>query len=120
MKLKILPPTLRKNYRYLTLDIKSTDNLDKEELLSIVWDGSIRFWGECSTSDFSLWIMKLHEIDKNDDYINYKAILRCQRGFEEKLRAALTCIREYKNKKIAINVLGLSGTIESSIKKHID
>ena len=43
MKLKVLPPTLRKNNRYLTVDIKVKGDLNKDEFVGLIWDGCIRF-----------------------------------------------------------------------------
>lgn len=116
MKLKVLPPTLRKNSRYLTVNILSDNVIDKDELVNIIWDGCIRFYGECRTADFDLWVMRFFEGDFNG---NYKAIIRCQKGFENDVRAALSCINKYKSKHIAISTIGLSGTIKSSISKFI-
>ena len=64
MRLKVLPPTLRKDNRYLTLDIKCESQLTKDELVNVVWDNCVRFQGECNTSNFNLWVMKFYEIDK--------------------------------------------------------
>ena len=65
MKLKVLPPTLRKNNRYLTVDIKVKGDLNKDEFVGLIWDGCIRFWGELTTSNFNLWVMRFYEIEKN-------------------------------------------------------
>lgn len=46
MKLKVLPPTLRKNNRYLALDVKVKSVISKDDLVNIVWNGCIRFFGE--------------------------------------------------------------------------
>ncbi len=121
MKLKILPPTLRKNKRYLTLDIKSETKLEKNQLVGILWDGCIRYYGELGTSNFSLWLMRLYEDEnKNQGYYHYRAILHCQRGYEEEVRAAIALITRYNNnKKINITTIGLSGTVKSSIEKYI-
>ena len=43
MGLKVLPPTLRKNNRYLTVDIKITSQITKDNLVSIVWDACVKF-----------------------------------------------------------------------------
>ena len=120
MKLKVLPPTLRKNNRYLTVDIKVNDKIDKNELVALIWDGCIRFWGECETSNFNLWVMRFYEGEENGEYNSYKAIIRCQRGFEDKVRAAFTCINKFKNKRVAIITVGSSGTIKSSIERYIN
>ena len=116
MRLKVLPPTLRKNNRYLTLDIKSVSPLTKDELVGVIWDNCVRFHGECGTSNFNLWVMKFYEIEKTEDYLHYKSIVRCQRGFTEEVRSALALANKYNNWRIAITTIGLSGTIKASQK----
>ena len=62
MKLKVLPPTLRKNNRYLTVEIKVKSSISKDDLVAIVWDGCVRFQGELNTSNFNLFTYNLHEL----------------------------------------------------------
>ena len=64
MKLKVLPPTLRKNNRYLTVDVKINSKITKDELVTIIWDACVRFQGELNTSNFNLWVMRFFEIEK--------------------------------------------------------
>ena len=116
MKLKVLPPTLRKNNRYLTLDIKITSEIDKDDLVNIIWDAFIRFKGECGTSNFNLWVMKFYELDKTDDYYHYKSIVRCQRDFVVDVRSSLALATRYNSHDLAISTIGLSGTIKASQK----
>ena len=116
MRLKVLPPTLRKNNRYLTLDIKSASQITKDELVTIIWDNCVRFQGECNTSNFNLWVMKFYEIEKTDEYTHYKSIVRCQRDFTDDVRSSLALVNKYNSKNISITTIGLSGTIKSSEK----
>lgn len=135
MKLKILPPTLRINNHYLTLDIKSESKLDKDELVSAIWYGCLRLYGEIETSSFNLWLMRFYDItdtsetfDNNENtqnnhdlpYYHFKAVLRCQIGYEDKVRGSLALLAKYNHKKIAISTIGISGTIASSIEKFIN
>jgi ribonuclease P/MRP protein subunit POP5 len=129
MKLKILPPTLRPNYRYLILDIKSEQSLSKNELTSAIWEASIHLHGELEISNFKLWLMRFFNLKKdnifkyrknNTDFFYYKAVLRCQRNFEEKVRDSLTMLYRYKGKRIAITTIGKSGTIKSAVNKFIN
>ncbi|MDR2966384.1 MAG: ribonuclease P [Methanobacteriaceae archaeon] len=144
MKLKILPPTLRIKNRYLVLDIKSEFEFSKNELVLAIWDACIRFYGECETSSFNLWLMRLYnssppiweqnltendEITLNNLNINYKsnfecfyqkAILKCRRNSEDKVRASLATMSLYKGKKIAIATIGISGSVSSSKHKFIN
>ena len=101
MKLKVLPPTLRKNNRYLALDIKVK---------------SVRFFGENGTGNFSLWVMKFYELEKTDEYNHYQAILRCQREYVDEVRASLALIYKHNRKDISVSTIGLSGTIKACQK----
>ena len=114
MGLKVLPPTLRKNNRYLTVEIKAESPIVKEDLVSIVWDACVRFQGELNTSNFNLWVMRFYEFENDEDYYSYKAIVRCQRGFVEEVRSSLALVNMYKRDKISITTIGLSGTVKAS------
>lgn len=116
MKLKVLPPTLRKNNRYLALDIKAEVPICKDELVSIVWDGCVRFQGECMTGNFNLWVMKFYETGKTDEYYSYKAIIRCQRSYVDEVRSSLALINVYNRNRISLTTIGLSGTIKGCEK----
>ena len=116
MRLKVLPPTIRKNNRYLTVDIKCEGEITKDDLVGFIWDTCVRFQGECKTSNFNLWVMRFYEIEKNDEYCHYKSIIRCQRDFTEDVRSSLALGYKYAGKKISITTIGLSGTIKASQK----
>ncbi len=116
MKLKVLPPTLRKNNRYLTVDIKAVSPITKDDLVSISWDACIRFQGELNTGNFNLWVMKFFEMEKTENYYQYKAIIRCQRDFVDEVRSSLALLNKYNGNRISITTVGLSGTIKSSQK----
>lgn len=116
MKLKVLPPTLRKNYRYLTVEIKSESVISKDNLVTIIWDACIRFQGELKTADFDLWVMKFFEMENKDDYYSYKAIVRCQRGFVDEVRTSFALSNMYNGGRISMTTIGLSGTIKASEK----
>lgn len=135
MKLKILPPTLRINNRYLVLDIKSEAKLSKNDLVSAIWYACLRLYGESGTSAFNLWLMRFYDIDEINDknkkniktinrtnfsHYHFKAVLRCQRGYEDKVRGSLSMLSNHNNKKIAISTIGISGTIASSIENFIN
>ena len=116
MKLKVLPPTLRKNNRYLTVEIKSISSITKDDLVSIMWDACIRFQGELMTSNFNLWVMRFYELEPSGDINNYKAIIRCQRDFTDEVRSSLALVNKFNGNRIAITTIGLSGTIKASQK----
>ena len=145
MKLKVLPPTLRKNHHYLILDVKSEVEISKEEMLVYCWDACIRYWGENHSSNFDLWVMRHYLIEEstynneaifnyktvlrcgrsestynNEAIFNYKTVLRCGRSYENDVRVALSTLTRQNKRKIAINTIGVSGTVKSGISKFID
>lgn len=115
MKLKVLPPTLRKNNRYLTVDVKVNSRITKDELVTIIWDACTRFQGELNTANFNLWVMKFFEIE-NNDYYRYRSIIRCQRDYVDEVRSSFALTNKYNGNRIAITTIGLSGTIKASEK----
>lgn len=116
MKLKVLPPTLRKNNRYLTVDIKIMSQITKDDLVTAVWDACMRFQGEGQTADFNLWVMRFYNAGEKDGYYNYKAIVRCQRDFVDEVRTSLALANMYNGSRISMTTVGISGTIKSSQK----
>ena len=116
MALKVLPPTLRKNNRYLTVDIKAKSHITKDDLVTVVWDACVKFQGELNTSNFNLWVMKFYEFDSDEDYFRYKAIIRCQRDFVDEVRSAMALVSRFDGQRISISTIGLSGTIKASRK----
>lgn len=120
MKLKVLPPTLRKNNHYLVLDVKAEKEISKDEMFLYLWDVCVKFWGECESSNFNLWVMKHFNMEDTEDYIHYKSVLRCQLGYEEKVRSALATATKFNRFKVTINTIGIAGTIKSAISKFIE
>ncbi|MBU4536275.1 MAG: ribonuclease P [Euryarchaeota archaeon] len=122
MKLKILPPTLRGDKRYLAFEAISQIQLPRDDLIFMIWESCLKFHGECETSKFRLWVTRSWDLNSNNskkDYFHLKGILQCNRGDEEKVRGALCLINNYKGKKLVFHTLGLAGTIKSATQKFI-
>ena len=116
MKLKVLPKSQRKHNHYLVLDIKSEEELSKNEFTSIAWDACVRYQGENNTSNFNLWTIELIENDQVSFFNEYKAILRCHRDFEDEVRSSLALVNNYNRKRISISCIAISGTIKGCSK----
>ena len=116
MKMKVLPKSQRKHNHYLVLDVKSEEELSKNDFTSIVWDACVRFQGENNTSNFNLWTIELIESEEISFFNEYKAILRCQRDFEDEVRSSLALVNNYNRKRISISCIGISGTIKGCSK----
>ncbi|MEJ8542671.1 Rpp14/Pop5 family protein [Methanothermobacter wolfeii] len=118
MKMKILPPTLRNPRRYIAFELISEKELGRDEIISVIWESCLRLHGECETSNFRLWLMKLWSFDFPDAVMTL-GVLQCQRGYEGKVMAALTSAHHHGGKRLAFHVLGISGTIRSATQKFI-
>lgn len=119
MKLKILPPTLRNDKRYISFEAVSEVLLSKEDVIPLVWEASLNFHGECKTSKFDLWIIKVWATKLSNDKNIIKGIIQCNREEVSSVRAAILLIAKFKGKRIVFHTLGISGTIKAGIKKFI-
>ncbi len=119
MKLKILPPTLRNKKRYIAFEAISTVPLTREDVISLVWESSLNFHGECKTSKFDLWITKMWNCESSNDKKVIKGIIQCNRKETELVRASISLINKFKGRPVAFHTLGISGTIKAAIKKYI-
>ena len=118
MKLKILPPTLRNDKKYIAFEAFSEMSLNRDDVISLVWESSLNFHGECKTSNFDLWVMKVWKT-KSNDINEIKGIIRCNRDEVNSLRASILLISKFRGKRVVFHTLGISGTIKSAIKKFI-
>jgi len=119
MKLKILPPTIRNKKRYIAFEAISEVPLGREDVISMFWESSLQFFGECKTSEFKLWIMKIWDFGSFNDKNRIKGIIQCNRDEIEGVRASILLINKFKGKPVVFHTLGISGTIKAAIKKYI-
>lgn len=119
MKLKILPPTLRNKKRYIAFEAISTAPLTRDDVISMVWDSSLNYYGELRTSKFNLWIMKIWNFKSSDEMNITKGIIQCNREETESVRTSILLINKFKGRPVAFHTLGISGTIKAAIKKYI-
>jgi ribonuclease P/MRP protein subunit POP5 len=123
-KLKILPPTLRDKKRYIAFEVTSKGRLCRDDIISMLLDGSLYLFGAYGTANFELWLVKLWRCtDKNNPETSnehrMKGILRCRRGEEDSLKAVIPTITNFRGKPVVFHTLGISGTIKSAIKNFI-
>ncbi len=117
MKLKILPPTLREKKRYIGFDLYSQNEINKDEIIVILWNSLINTYGEIESSKINLWLINIKEIE-NSHRFHYKGIVKCRRGYEKKVITAFSSITQFKKKRVVIHTCGTSGTIQALDKKY--
>jgi ribonuclease P/MRP protein subunit POP5 len=119
MKLKILPPHLRNPKRYLAFEAISQIPLNREDIISLVLESSLNFCGECETSKFDLWVMKVSNYSPSDGENVVRGILQCNREELDSVRAILAVITMFRGERVVFHTLGIAGTIKSATKKFI-
>ncbi|GAB4316954.1 MAG: Rpp14/Pop5 family protein [Methanobacteriaceae archaeon] len=121
MKLKILPSSLRHKKRYIAFEGISESFLNREDVISILWENSLNLFGECKTSNFNLWVMKIwnkNTVKKSENFF-VTGIIQCKREEVDNVRAVIASIAWYKGKRVVFHTLGISGTIKSATEKFI-
>lgn len=98
--------------RYITLKIVGEQFIEKEDLIRALWDAVLQLFGEYGASRVNLSLIE-YKAEKN------YAILRCSHGVLDMVRASVASVTEIKGKPVAINVLGVSGTLKSLRKKFL-
>ncbi len=111
---KFLPPTLREKNRYIAYQVVSERKLIFPDLNSAMWNSMLNFLGELESAKARIWIMK-------DTYNEEKqtGIIKCSHDFVEHLRAALILIQRIGDVRVAVKVLGVSGTMKGARTKFI-
>ena len=122
MKLKILPSSLRHKKRYIAFEGVSESYLNREDVISLLWDNSLNLFGECKTSNFNLWVMKIwnKKTVKNSKNFFIMGIIQCNREEVDNVRAVIASIAWHKGKRVVFHTMGISGTIKSAIEKFIN
>jgi ribonuclease P/MRP protein subunit POP5 len=118
MKLKILPTHLREKKRYLAFEAISQLPLKREDVISLLWDTSLHMYGVCGTSKFDLWVVKIWNCP-DSDYNRIRGIIRCRRESLDEVRTILPVVTRFNGKKVVFYTRGISGTINSAVKKFI-
>lgn len=117
MKLKILPPTLREKKRYIAFKLYAQKSIQKEEVITLIWQNLINIYGEIKSNHVNLWLINMKEV-QNPVHHEYKCIIKCRRGYEKETLTCLNSITTYKHNRIAIHTLSTSGTIKTLDKKY--
>jgi ribonuclease P/MRP protein subunit POP5 len=109
--LKILPPTLRKSYRYLAFEIICEVPAARETLLRELFSSASSLLGDMVSSQCEIRLL---------DYNYPFGIIRCLRGTEDLTRALLATINTIEGNSALVHVLGVSGTIRAATSKYIE
>lgn len=111
---KFLPATLREKNRYIAYQVVSENKLIFSDLNSAMWNSILNFLGELESAKARVWIMK-------DTYDEGKqtGTIKCSHDFVERARSALILIQRIGDARVAIKILGVSGTMKGARTKFM-
>lgn len=107
--MKALPPSLRKRKRYIAFRIISEEDIEREDVLSAIWESTLNLFGEFEGVNFRLV-----------EFSNNTGIVMCSHKEVNKLKIALTMIDRAGDKKVLPIILGVAGTIKSCKNKYLE
>lgn len=96
--------------RYLALRVLSEQSISKRDMLDAVWNALLQLFGEYGASQTNLTLIEYNS-EKS------QGILRCSHRAVEMVRASVASVTEINGKPVAIDVLGVSGTLKALRKK---
>ena len=109
--MKVLPPTMREKKRYLAFELISEGEVRREDLLREIFSSSGYLLGDVGSSECGMRLLTFEDS---------KGIIRCRHNSTEKTRAVLATINSINNRRVTINVLGISGTVAGATKKYLE
>jgi len=108
--MKILPSSLRTKRWYIAFELICDEKIDEKDLINTIWSSGLFLVGA-----YKMSLCNLHMVEYNGK----KGIISCARKEVDTLRAVLTIINKINDKKVAVNILGVSGSVKKVNKKYI-
>ena len=109
VKKKTIPLSQREKKRYILLEILNAEVGEKDFYFGF-WIELLSFFGSKGLAEINPRIVL---------YKNNKAIVKCKSGMEDKLIAGTAFIKKIRNKKIILNTVAISGTINTLKEKIV-
>ena len=106
--MKGLPPALRKKKRYIAFEVYSDVDLDGDRLFKAINDTMLSLFGELKFLGLEL---------KHFD--GKRGILKCYREALKDVKFGLNLVDSVDERRVAIRILGVSGTIKSCMRKFL-
>src|SRR3989338_7891620 len=111
-KLKAPKSMIAGKKRYLYFEIISESPVEFSDFVNVFWNSSMSFIGELGSAKASIWIVK-----DLWDQKQQKGVVKCSHRFVEKIRLILSLIGRIGDQRVIVNVLGISGTLNSAKAK---
>lgn len=96
--------------RYLALRVLSEQSISKRDVMDAVWNAVLQLFGEYGASQTNFTFIEYNQ-EKS------WGIVRCSHKAVEMVRASVASVIEINGKSVAIDVLGVSGTLKALRKR---
>jgi RNase P/RNase MRP subunit POP5 len=100
----------REKRRYLALEVSGDQPVDERAVLDAVYASVVRLFGEYGASKTNLKLIK--QVSEKR-----QVVIRCSHLMLEQVRASVASIMELNGERVAVHVVGVSGTLKALSKK---
>lgn len=109
--MKALKPSLRVRRRYIAFEILTENEVSRRDLQAELWSSTSSLLGDVGSSILDLWLL---------GFDGRLGIVRCRHDRVDEARAAMATVDRIDENRVAIRVLGVSGTVRGATKKFIE
>ncbi|MDY6762063.1 MAG: Rpp14/Pop5 family protein [Candidatus Nanohaloarchaea archaeon] len=111
--LQALPKSLRQKHRYLVVDIICDRDRELGQVVDTVWDAILDFLGQEGAATADPWVMEdLFDAEQQ------RFAVKVKKDRVEAVRAALALVQEIGGEDATLQVLGVTGTMDSAREKY--
>ena len=109
--MKPLLPSLREKKRYIVFEIIG-NKVDRNKVENEMLSNSLKFLGEIGVSRANIRMI-------SDSWKDNKGIIRVNVKYLDELKMSLGLIKKLDNKKVIVNVIGVSGILKKAKSKFM-
>ncbi len=110
--MKRILPSLREKKRYIVFEIIGS-KVNEKEAQKEINNSLLKFLGELTISRAQTKIIK-------DSWKNNKGIIKVNVKYLNDTKLALGLIKQMNNKKVIVNVIGVSGILKKAKQKFVE
>lgn len=112
-ELQTLPSSLREKKRYIVFEVLCDRDRELGQVVDAVWDVLLDFLGQDGVAQAAPWLMEdLFDAEQQ------RGGLKVNKEEVESVRAALALVQEIGGETAALQVLGVTGTMDSAREKY--
>ena len=112
MNMKPLLPSLREKKRYIVFEVVG-NKINKKKSEDETYKNILKFLGEFGVSKASIRII-------DDSWKDNKGVIRVNVKYVDELKMALGLIDKLDNRKVIVNVIGVSGILKKAKSKFME